>query len=54
MVVRGRVGGKHPDQVVNDKILGLRSWKVWVEDVFVIDVQLYQDGGTLDRAFTNG
>lgn len=45
------MGGKHPDQVMNDRILEPRSWKVWVEAVFVNGVQLYRDGGTLDEAF---
>lgn len=54
MVARGRVGGKLPNQVVNNRILGPRSWKVWVKVVFVNDVQLYRDGGTLDIAFTDG
>lgn len=51
MVARGRVGGKHPDIVVNERILGSRSWKVWVVDVLVNDVQLYLDTGTLNTTF---
>lgn len=53
MVARARVGGKHPGQVVNDRILGPKSWKVWVEAIFVHGVQLYRDGGTLNEAFSN-
>lgn len=54
MVARGEVAGKHPDELVNDKILGPRSWKVWIETAFVNDVLLYRDPETLDTAFLDG
>lgn len=51
MVARGEVVGKYPDELVNDKILVARSWKVCIETIFVNDVPLFRDPGTLDMTF---
>lgn len=54
MVARAEVAGKDLDEVVNYKVVGPKSWKVWIKTVFVSDVQRFRDPRTLNLAFLDG